>query len=292
MIRQLACALAACLLLAGCQKEPASDSGENAPLLFEVTSASGEVEGWLFGTIHSLPDDVVWRTTKLDRAIVEADKLIVEIANLDDKAALFEIYRQLAMTPGQPNIGMRVPHSSRPALLKLIDEAGYSPRDFHAMETWAVALNLAQTLEVGDSDNGADIILIREFAGRQVTELEGAERQLATFDNLPEKEQSDLLVAVIEETQSRGKDPAKLQRAWLAGDIAMLEAATREGMMADPELREALLIERNRDWDRQLADILVKEPRPLVAVGAGHLVGEDGLPAMLEQRGYEVRRIQ
>ncbi|WFL77004.1 TraB/GumN family protein [Altererythrobacter arenosus] len=292
MKRHFAALMAACLLLAGCQDKASHPNGGASPLLFEVASADGAVEGWLFGTIHSLPDDTEWRTPLLDQTIERADSLIVEIAALDDSAALFATYRKLAMTPNQPDIATKVPPSKIPALYDLMDKAGYSPRDFHALETWAVALSLAQVYETGDPENGADLAMIKAFSGRPIEEFEGAERQLAIFDTLPEREQSDLLVAVIDEADQRSGEPEKLQRAWLHGDMVALEAATREGMMADPELREALLAKRNREWSAQLDTILERSERPLVAVGAGHLVGKDGLPTLLERRGYKVTRIQ
>jgi hypothetical protein len=62
--------------------------------------------------------------------------------------------------------------------------------------------------------------------------------------------------------------------------------------MADPELREALLVARNRRWDEAIAVMLQGTPRPLVAVGAAHLVGPDGLAVMLRSRGYRVTSIR
>ena len=62
--------------------------------------------------------------------------------------------------------------------------------------------------------------------------------------------------------------------------------------MEDPELREALLVRRNRDWVGQLDAILASGERPLVAVGTAHLLGPDGLPTLLARRGYTTRRIQ
>ena len=73
-----------------------------------------------------------------------------------------------------------------------------------------------------------------------------------------------------------------------AGELAKL---TREGILADPELYEALLAEQPA-WTAQLENLFSTESRPLVAVGAGHMFGPDGLPAMLEASGYTVRRIQ
>jgi len=62
-------------------------------------------------------------------------------------------------------------------------------------------------------------------------------------------------------------------------------------MLADKELRQALLVDRNTAWTLRLENLLSAKDRPLVAVGAGHLLGPDGLPAMLEKDGYIVRRL-
>ena len=73
--------------------------------------------------------------------------------------------------------------------------------------------------------------------------------------------------------------------------FACIEASTREGFLADPALRAALLTGRNNRWAEAIIPLLEQSPRPLVAVGTAHLVGPDGLVALLEARGYRVRRI-
>ena len=82
------------------------------------------------------------------------------------------------------------------------------------------------------------------------------------------------------------------QQAWLRGDVAALEALDHAGLLADPELRDALLIQRNADWVRQLSAMLKQGEKPLVAVGALHLVGKDGLVARLQAQGFKVTRLQ
>ena len=285
---------AATALLAGaCGGEPGREEAPPpSPVLYELASADGAVEGWLFGTIHALPDGVEWRTERIDRIVDEADMLIVEIAALEDSAANSRVFERLARTPGQPDILTRVDPAMRTELAELMDRGGFGPRDFAALETWAAALSLARVMRHGGSANGVDRALIRDFAGRPIDELEGFERQLAIFDRLPEEEQRDLLGAVVTDSRRAQEDPGQLARAWHAGDIAIIEAESERGMLADPELREALLVGRNRAWSEQLAAILAAEAKPLVAVGAAHLVGEDGLPTLLERRGYTVTRIQ
>ena len=59
-----------------------------------------------------------------------------------------------------------------------------------------------------------------------------------------------------------------------------------------PELRQALFVGRNARWSDRIADAIAQGNRPFVAVGAAHMAGPDGLPAMLAARGYTVRRVQ
>lgn len=245
----------------------------------------------MLGTIHALPSGTRWRTPAIASAVNAADFLLVEIADLHDRAALAAIFSELGTTPGLPPLDQRVPANLAPALAGLLDRGGMDADNFVTSETWAAALTLARISAEGDPANGVDRALIREFAGRPVRELEGAPAQLSIFDRLPEAQQRDLLAAVVAEAEQPGSQAAKLRRAWLTGDIVMLEEATRSGMLAYPELRAALLVQRNRAWAAAIATLLESAPRPLIAVGTAHLVGAEGLASLLQARGYRVRRL-
>jgi uncharacterized protein len=282
------------LLAAGCSDapgEPADGAGPPSPLLYEIASADGAVEGWMVGTIHALPAFAEWRSPTIDKAADSADLLVVEIAALDDGGALARTFADLSRTPGLPPLAERVPADLRPRLAALMERGDFTPSQFAATETWAAALTLARVGAVGDPANGVDRALIADFAGRRVLELEGGPAQLAIFDRLPEAEQRAMLAAVVRESAASAKDPERLQRAWLKGDAATIEVSTREGVLADPAVREALLVARNRRWAAALAPVLAEAPKPLIAVGTAHLVGPEGLAALLEAQGYRVRRI-
>jgi uncharacterized protein len=288
MMRHIGAALALLLALGGCnQPEPETVK----PALWEVTGPAGE-QGWLFGTIHALPAPVEWRSPKVKTALIGSDRLVLEIKNADDPAALAEIFARLAHTPGQPPIDQRVPAETRQPLDRLLAKGGLAGRRFDNVETWAVAITLSQAASKEmDSRHGIDREITRAAAGKPITELEGAETQLRIFDSLPEKEQRDLLAAIVQEA---GDDTMqdRLGKAWSSGDMAAIEAETHTGLLADPELRAALLVDRNADWADKVAAMLKTGSRPLVAVGAAHMAGPDGLPALLAARGYTVTRIQ
>ena len=59
---------------------------------------------------------------------------------------------------------------------------------------------------------------------------------------------------------------------------------------ADRSYRDRLLLDRNRRmFERMLP--LVQRGNAFIAVGAGHLVGEDGLLRLLERRGFRVQSV-
>lgn len=286
--------LAAGAVLAACSSDPITNTAsiKPSPLLYEVASPNGEVEAWLFGTIHNLPDGVEWRTPELETTNAKADFLIAEIADLDNRAAMTNAFSTLAKRDNADPILNRVPRAKRKELKALIARSPFDDGNLNNVDTWAAALMLAQLVRSGKSENGVDRAMIKDFSDRPIHEFEGARKQLGIFDSLAEEDQRQLLLAVMDDIERAESQSGVLREAWLAGDEAALIEATETGMMQDPELRDALLVQRNADWTEQLLELLPAGEEPMIAVGAGHLVGPDGLPAMLEANGYTVRRLQ
>lgn len=281
-----ASALLALLALAACASEPQPAR----PALWRVESADGK-PGWLFGTIHSSPRPLQWRTPEVGKALEQAGSIAVEVGNLADEAAVSGTFARLSRSDAvQPALSQRVPAARRPALAALLRKAGHRDGDFAAMDTWAAALTLASAGEnQDDARNGVDRAIVAAAGRRPVVELEGAEAQLRLFDTLPEREQRDLLGEVAAEASVPDRD---ISASWRKGDMAAIEKETRTGLLADPELREVLFTGRNRRWAMQVAASIRGGQRPFVAVGAAHMAGPDGLPAMLARQGFTVTRVQ
>ena len=279
-------ALAGALALAGCGA-PARDWPAPSPALWEVTGDNGE-HGWLFGTIHALPDGVEWRTRALDKALGDAGQLVVEVAALDDRAAGAEAFAAVSTSPGLPPLLQRVPAADRPALAEALDRAGLDEGDLARTESWAAALLIANGARTSETGNGVDRALLAQ--GLPVVALESYAVQFALFDRLAARDQAVLLTEAAREAGSGSEE--RLAEAWLTGELGVLERETQRGILADPELRQTLLTARNGAWAERVAGLLAEGRRPFVAVGAGHMLGTEGLPALLVARGYSVRRIQ
>lgn len=290
MIRVLATWLVAAALLAGCSApDPLADHDwpNASPALWQVTSPEGQ-EGWLFGTVHALPDGLEWETPAVTDAFEKSGILVVEIANLGEGPGPTSLFNALSTSQGLPPLLDRVPEKDRELLRALLVRADADEADFGKRETWAAALILSGAIRSGKSENGVDRTLIEQ--ADTVVGLEGYERQYRVFDGLPESEQADLILAIAREAE--GHDPVPALESWLTGDMARLGAVAYSGMLADAELRDVLLDQRNANWLPDIMANLDTGQRPFIAVGTAHMLGASGLPALLEQHGYTVTRIQ
>jgi uncharacterized protein YbaP (TraB family) len=79
---------------------------------------------------------------------------------------------------------------------------------------------------------------------------------------------------------------------WVKGDTQGIADEARKGFLAEPGLRAALLTKRSNKWAQQIDTMIQRGAHPFVAVGAAHVSGADGLPALMAARGYTVRRVQ
>lgn len=267
---------------------------DGTPAIWEIASADGTLEGWLFGTIHALPDGTRWRSEAVQQAVENADLLVVEIAALEDSDVIARTFLTLSHTPGQPPLTARVPAAQHEELAELVERSRYDARDFAAIESWGAALILAQSsASTLDTANGVDKALVREFRpSRPIREVEGVRAQLSVFDTLPEAEQRDLLSLTVADAARPESVRRKTVKHWLEGDVEALLDPGVETLLDDPELREVLVEGRNRNWMPTLTAMLEQQPKPLIAVGAGHMGGPEGLPVLLRKSGYTVTRMQ
>ena len=276
----------------------AAGAASAAPALWRVTSDHARI--YLFGTLHALPPGLAWRTPAYDAAYAQAGTVWFEAA-LDgaDPQTIKGILARYGMDPDRPLSQKLDPD----ALAQLERQADL--RRIDHLRPWAAALMLSMQPMLNQGakvEAGADLTMTRAARGeaKTIRTFETMEDQARVFASLPEVAEVRYLTDVIHErapTQPGpppGPSAENLEQAWMDGDLARLGPALVGRMKADnPGLYDALLKRRNLAW----ADMLTQEMATasgveLVNVGALHLVGDDGLPALLAARGFKVERVQ
>ena len=296
-MRRAVAALGISLLSLGSAANAATPATQIAhPALWAVSDADTTV--YLFGTIHLLPSNYKWRTSRFDEAIAGSQQLMVEtIIDENNPQELMAALAGLAFSPGLPPIAQRVPPARRPALEAAIKKSGIPRPAFDRMETWAAAFMLLgnQFKDMGlKNGEGVETVLRNAFKtqGKSIGQLESNKEQLSFFDGLPEDAQRALLEGAIDEPKSMKADFGQMLAAWSRGDVDAIAKSFNRDLSGSPALKQALLERRNANWSRWVEKRMAQPGSVMVAVGAGHLAGNGSVVDMLKREGYKVRRLQ
>lgn len=249
---------------------------------------------YILGTMHALPRGTDWDAGKVASAIDAADELVMELSPAE-LAAAGGVFRTLAPRSAPLAIDARLSGIAL-ARYRALEASG---DDFGAerLDDWAVMVLMGQRVAQNaklSSDDGVETGLTEKFkaAGKPVGGLETAQEQLILFETLDPQTQRKLLMRAAEKSNEAVKEVGALTAAWGRGDVAALEKVINEDVDAVPAARKAILTDRNRRWSAWARQRLDQPGTVLMAVGAGHLVGPDGVPAMLEAEGLKVQRVQ
>ena len=292
MSRGLARGLAGVLLLAfGAQSVQAR--GESS--VWSLKGARNTV--YLAGSVHALPKGHSEFPEQLERAYKEAEVIVLEV-DLDDMDPLDAV--KFITTNG-----------TLPADQSLKDVVGSKPYERIAalaatlevpeiviakLEPWAAALVLTQFAlsKTGfDANLGIDMQITERARsdGKPVEGLETVIDQLSVFDNRSFDEQTRFLLDSADDAPQLNDDLRKLIAAWRAGDLRALEKEFLKEREKSPELYDALLGVRNRQWLPKIEALLEEDRDYLVVVGALHFVGRDGLLALLGSNGHKATAV-
>jgi uncharacterized protein len=73
--------------------------------------------------------------------------------------------------------------------------------------------------------------------------------------------------------------------------VPTVERIVQAELKAEPQMYQRLLVDRNKAWLPKIEALFTRSGHALVVVGAAHLVGADGVVAMLKAKGYTVEQL-
>lgn len=272
-------------------------AADDGPLFMWRAEKDGAVMH-LLGSIHAGEEGFYPLDARILDALAGADTVACEVDVTDPamqmKVAL--LAQQEGMYPEGESLRDHIAEETWQDLVARLDGM-VPPMVLERMRPGLAATMVAQVTltQAGlDMASGVDLHVIGKAKeqGTPVVALETAEDQIALLFG------PDAAIDALMLTESLEDGPQEmlamldeLVAHWRAGDPEALDRAYREDWLdhaAMQRFHEELLVRRNHGMAASLAD---RRGRWFVVVGALHLCGDEGVPALLAQQGWTVEQV-
>jgi uncharacterized protein YbaP (TraB family) len=252
---------------------------------------------YLLGSIHLLRRDDYPLPSILDSVYDDVEVLVMEI-DMDD---LDPIAMQTAFTThGVLHDDTTLQDLMGNDLYEQAIDAAYVidiPLDMLSKtEPWyaAMTVEIMMLSRMGfDPALGIEMYMMSKAKndGKRIDGLETFEEQIQFLDGMTLQAQRDMLMSTLTESAKLDDMMDELIDAWRHGDTEFLATGMLDDMAEHEELSKSLVTDRNARWVTQIEALLDDADDYLIIVGALHLVGQEGVPRLLERNGHDVLQL-
>lgn len=280
----------------------ASVVGCSAQVFYKVSGNGLEHPSWIFGTHHLAPLSILDSIPSARQALEESDQVVGELDMTVGQMALGMALQPFMMAPADSTLRDLIAPEDFDRISKVFEQ--YAPMPGMTLETFSmmrpmVASSVVSIGAISRSMPGFNpqeqldtyFQTVAKEKGKKVTGLETPELQgRLLYSTTPLVVQAASLVEMLDNPEKIVEQGKKLNKYYMAHDIESL-LTLMEGEEETSEFMEALLDRRNADWLTKLPAIL-SEGSNFVAVGALHLVGDQGIVNGLRKLGYTVEPVR
>lgn len=279
-------------------KHDPSVSSELANTFLWKLEKNGGPTSYLLGTLHlgKINDEL---SEPVMNALSETSALVTESNVMPEGQELFEI--GMMMMDLQGSLSQKLGQERFNRLVDLVGPVT-TASGLEKMQPWAALTLVIYNKPDGYSEQfGVDMLLTKkaiEYNKRRIF-LEPIKDSLKLFSDLPQDKIISLMDISINYSREAQEDTEQLidfYRSNQINEVAALLTDKENILKYYPEgekefwyqwFNQDLLIKRNDNWLPLLKQQLEVEPT-LVAVGALHLIGDDGLIRQFQNMGYTV----
>lgn len=261
--------------------------------------SDGESFLYLVGSVH-VGNEALYPVPKALHDAFQSSAMLVEELRLDQ--AMSPESQQLFVSRGMYPPGETLSENIDEGLAKLLNEKkaylGPLAAAHQQMRPWLLGTAMSMQ-ELGKKgfvpEKGLDAHFAKEAAKRQIPyeALETVEGQSSTLASLPLEVQLLMLKETLSEIETTSEEIEKILVAWKAGDGEAIDAIMMQSFR-DPKMEpayRALFVDRNEKMQAKILAYLKTPPTEFVVVGAGHLVGKDGLIESLKGEGRTLSQL-
>ena len=264
-------------------------NADDNSLLWEVSGKGLKKSSYIFGTFHLMCRQDIQLSEQLKTAVGNSDLVYLEM-DMDDPAIMLSGILLMNMKNGKKLTDLYTEEEYQKVSSFFKDSLNMPIGLLQSTKPFFLAAMLYPKMMPCKTVSGVEeeLMKLAKQYKKEIKGLETMEFQAAVFDSIPYEEQAKELLKSIDSLDAYQKyfdNMINVYKTQKLGEIEKLFKNTDFGM---EQHQEILLNDRNRNWVNQLKTIL-KTESVFVGVGAGHLVGNEGLITLLRKEGYTLK---
>jgi uncharacterized protein YbaP (TraB family) len=274
------------------EAQPAKTSASARHTLWKVQGKQNTV--YLLGSVHVLKKEDYPLPSPIEAAFADAKIAVFEtdIAGMENPELAMKLATRGQLPEGE-TLQSRLSAPVYSSFSNHIQKAGMPVELFNSFTPAMAALTLValDLKKMGlDPQKGLDnhFFELADKQGKKTVPLETLDFQINLLTDFTKEEGELLMKTTLKEIDTMDKDLDDLINAWRIGDAGKLDKFLNEAMEEAPVIFKRLLTDRNRNWLPKIEELLNGEDNAIVIVGAGHLVGTNGVVALLKSKGNKI----
>jgi len=265
-------------------------------ILYKISSNNNTV--YILGSIHLAKPELYPLDKAIEEAYLKSDIVVVELDPSSKKS--MQVIQSTMMTQGIYPAGKTLKTELTPKTYAILADylikVGLSLQIMVPMRPWAVMMQLSvmEMMRLGYSPElGIDKYFLDKAKRdkKRILEIESAEEQMALLSREDKTFQDQLLRYTLESMYETEPLLEKMFKSWKEGDAEVLATVVESSLVVDTRLTQIyneLITKRNYKMTQTIQGYLKTGNNYFVVVGAGHVVGKEGIVSLLQERGFNV----
>lgn len=258
-------------------------------LLWQVSGNGLPQSTYLFGTFHLMCKNDIHFSSQLTTAVGRVEKVYMEM-DMDDPAIMLGGLLLMNMKDGK-TLQQLYSAAEYKRLEIFFRDSLHTPLSFlQKMKPFFLEALLYPKMMPCKTISGVEeeLMKVAKLEKKEIKGFETMEFQASVFDSIPYEEQAKELLKSIDSMEVNKNNFDTMMNVYKSQQINEIENLFSKSEVGMQDHQDLLLNNRNKNWVTQLKTIMKTTP-VFVAVGAGHLVGKQGLIALLRKEGYTVQ---
>ena len=276
----------------------APQAGHTAEKHFLWRATSGAATVYILGSVHFMKKDAYPLARVIEDAFDASEVLAVEADIGKVTPGTFQMLRRAGFYGPDDSLVNHVSVQTYAYATEEGSRLGLPAGALNRQKPWFLGITMAslELMRLGyDPNYGIDRhFLNRSAGGKRIVELESLEYQIGLLAGLPDGEQEIFLLYTVKDLKSTGEQIDALMAAWGAGDAARVASILTKAIENDDTFKtvyKKIMTDRNGNMTRKISAYLKSGGKVFVVVGAGHLVGDEGIIELLRKEGYKVDQL-